>query len=135
MVSLKTFGSAEGARASGSWDMGCGGVTRRFGFGIGRSVPNRFDSYNHGGKVAIEKGRVRSIVLLQLVHILDKELERGWGSDVGRVFAFEVHELVVEGGHHLHREAFHDVLDQVPGMRDVVEVFHIMELLNDLQIG
>ena len=96
--------------------MGRGGVMKRFGFGNGRSVPNRFDSYIHGGKVAIKKGRVGSIVLLQLVHILDKELEHGWGSDLGRVFAFEVHELVVEGGHHLQGEAFHDVLDQVPGM-------------------
>ena len=54
MVSLETFGSAEGARTSGSWDMGRGGVTRRFGFGIGRSVANRFDPYIHLGKVAIE---------------------------------------------------------------------------------
>ena len=53
VVSLETFGSAEGARASESWDMGHCRVTRRFGFSIGRSVANRFDSYIHGGKVAI----------------------------------------------------------------------------------
>ena len=103
--------------------MGCGGVTRRFGFGIGRFVPNRFDSYIHGGKVAIKKGGIGSIVLLQLVYIRGKELECGWGSDVSRVFASEVHELVVEGGHHLHGEASHDVLDQVRSDRDIVKVF------------
>ena len=135
VVSLETFGSAEGARASGSLGMGCGGVTRRFGFGIGRSILNRFDSYIHGGKVVIEKGRVGSIILFQLVHILGKELERGWGSDVGRIFASEVHELVVEGGHHLHGEASHGVLDQVQSDGNVVEVFHVMELLDALQIG
>ena len=113
VVSLETFGSAEGAPESGSLDMGRGGVTRRFWFGIGRSVPNRFDSYIHRGKVAIKKGRVGSIIFLQLVYILGKELKRGWGSDVGRIFASEVHELVIEGGHHLHGEAPHDVLDKV----------------------
>ena len=97
VVSLETFCSVEGARASGSLDRSRRGMTRRFGFGIGRFVPNWFDSYIHGGKVAIEKGRVGSIILLQLVHVLCKELNRGWGSDVGRTFASEIHELVVEG--------------------------------------
>ena len=83
-------------------------------------------------KVAIKKSRIRSIILLQLVHLLGKELERGWGSDICRVFASEVHELVVEGGHHLHGEASHDVLDQVWSDGDVVEVFHVVELLDDL---
>ena len=72
-------------------------MTRRFGFGIGRSVPNWFNSYVHGGKVAIEQGRVGSIILLQLVHILCKELKLGWGSDVGRIFDSEIHELIAEG--------------------------------------
>ena len=63
MVSLETFGSAEGARTSGSRDMGRGWVMRRFGFGVGRTVRNRFDPYIHRGKVALEKSRVGSIML------------------------------------------------------------------------
>ena len=47
MVILETFGSAEGARTSRSIVMGRGGVTRRFGFGVGRTVVNRFDPYIH----------------------------------------------------------------------------------------
>ena len=47
--------------------MGLGRVTGRFVFGIGRTVANRFDSYIHRGKAAIEKSRVGSIILLQLV--------------------------------------------------------------------
>ena len=96
---------------------------------------NWFDSYIHGGKVAIEKGRIGSIILLQLVHVLGKELKPGWGSDIDRIFASEVHELVVEGGHHLHGEASHDVLDQVQSDGDVVEVFHILELLDDPKLA
>ena len=64
---------------------------------------------------------------------MGKELKRGWGSDVGRIFASEVHELVVEGGHHLHGEAPHDVLDQVWSEGNIEEVkFHILELLDNL---
>ena len=47
MVILETFGSAEGARTSRSIVMGRGGVTRRFGFGVGRTVADRFDPYIH----------------------------------------------------------------------------------------
>ena len=47
VVILETFGSAEGARMSGSIVMGRGGVTRRFGFGVGRTVADRFDPYIH----------------------------------------------------------------------------------------
>ena len=68
MVSLKTFGSAEGARTSGSRDMGRGRVTRRFGFGVGRTVVNMFDPHIHRGIVAIEESRVGSKPLLQLVY-------------------------------------------------------------------
>ena len=47
MVSLEPFGSAEGARTSGSIVMDRDGVTRRFGFGFGRTVADRFDPYIH----------------------------------------------------------------------------------------
>ena len=76
--------------------------------------------------------KLRSIILFHLVYILGKEFKHGWGSDVCRILASEVHELVVEGGHHLHREAFHEVLDQVWSDSNLVEVFHVMELLDDL---
>ena len=48
MVSLETFGSAEGARTIGNIVMGRGGLTRRFGFGVGRTVADRFDPNIHG---------------------------------------------------------------------------------------
>ena len=47
MVSLETFGSAEGARMFGNIVMGGGGVTRRFRFGVGRTIADRFDPYIH----------------------------------------------------------------------------------------
>ena len=53
-------------------------------------------------------------------------------SNLGRIFDSDVHELVVEGGHHLHGEAPHDVLDQVWSEGDIEEVFHIVELLDNL---
>ena len=81
---------------------------------------------------SIEKSRVGTIILFQLIHILDEELKCGWGSDVCRILASEVHELVVEGGHHLYGEASNDVLDKVRSDGDVVEVFHAVELLDDL---
>ena len=135
MVSLEIFGSAEGARTSGSRDMGCGGVTRRFGFGVGRTVANRLDPYIHRGIVAIVKSRVGSIMLLHLAYKLGEELKYGRGSDVSRILASEFHELVIEGGHHIIGEASHDVMDQVWSEGDIVEVFHVVELLDDFQVG
>ena len=43
MVSLETFGSAEGARTFGNIVMGHGRVTRRFGFGVARTVVDSFE--------------------------------------------------------------------------------------------
>ena len=43
MISLETFGGAEGARTIGNIVMGRGGLIRRFGFGVGRTVADRFD--------------------------------------------------------------------------------------------
>ena len=56
-------------------------------------------------------------------------------SEVCGIFASELYVLVVEGQSHLHGEASHDVLDERLGLRDAVEVFHVMELLNDFQVG
>ena len=56
-------------------------------------------------------------------------------SDVGWIFASELHVLVCEGGPNLHGEASHDVLDEGLGERDAVEVLHVVELLNDFQVG
>ena len=47
MISLETFGSAEGARTIGNIVMGCCGLTWRFGFGVGRTVADRFDPNIH----------------------------------------------------------------------------------------
>ena len=47
MISLETFGRAEGARTFGNIVMGHGGLTRRFGFGVGRTVADRFDPNIH----------------------------------------------------------------------------------------
>ena len=47
----------------------------------------------------------------------------------------EIHVLVVEGQPHLHEGASHDVLDEGLGERDAVEVLHVVELLNDFQVG
>ena len=49
MVSLESFGSAEGARTFGDVVVGRGGGTRRrFGFGAGMGVPHCLDA--HGGR-------------------------------------------------------------------------------------
>ena len=69
MIGFKTIVGTEGAGAAGSLGRGVRGRVRSLGVVTWRSIPNWFDPYIHGGKVAIEKGRVGSIILLQLVHI------------------------------------------------------------------
>ena len=66
MIGFKTIAGTEGAGAAGSW----GEVLEESWSGNWRSIPNWFDPYIHGGKVAIEKGRVGSIILLQFIHVL-----------------------------------------------------------------
>ena len=97
MVRLESFGGAEGAGTSGRLMRNAGGRTRRFGLDTGRSVPNWFDPYIHGGEVTVEKSRVRLVILLQLVHILCYKRKRDRGSDVGGIFASELQELIVKG--------------------------------------
>ena len=63
---------------------------------------------------------------------MGKEQECVRGSDVGRIFASELHELVVKGRPHFHREASLDVLDQGLCEGNAVEVLHVVELLDDL---
>ena len=58
VVQLESFGSAEGTGASRRLIRNAGGRTRRFGLGIGRFVPNWFDSYIHRGEVKVKKRRV-----------------------------------------------------------------------------
>ena len=135
MISLETFGGAEGARTIGNIVMGRGRLTRRFEFGVGRTVADRFDPNIHRGITAIKKSRVGSIMLLRLADELGEELERGRGSNVSRILVSEFHELVIEGGHHPIREAFHDVVDKAWSEGNVVEVVHGVELLDDLQVG
>ena len=67
-----------------------------FYLGLGRSVPNWFDPYICRGVVEIKKRWVRLIILFLLVHIQGEELERGKKSDIGRLLASELHELIVE---------------------------------------
>ena len=74
-------------------------------------------------------------MLLRLADKLGEELERGGRSDVSRILASEFHELVIEGGHYNIREASHDIVDQAWSEGNVVEVVHILELLDDLQVG
>ena len=70
MIGFKTIVSTEGAGAAGSLGRGVRGRVRSLGVVTWRSIPNWFDPYSHGGKVAIKKGKVGSIILLQLVHVL-----------------------------------------------------------------
>ena len=70
MIGFKTIVGTEGAGAAGSFGRGIRGWVRSLGVVTWRSISNWFDPYIHGGKVAIEKGRVGSIILLQLVHVL-----------------------------------------------------------------
>ena len=115
-------------RGVGSGARGLGFVTRRF-------IPKRFDSHVQGGEVEVKERRVCLIILLQFDYILRKEQERGRWSDVGRIFSWEFHVLVVEGPSHFHGEASHDVLDERLGEEDTVEILHVVELLDDFQIG
>ena len=66
---------------------------------------------------------------------MGKEQECVRGSDVGRIFASELHVLIVEGQSHFYGEASHDILDERLGERDAVEVLHVVKLLNDFQVG
>ena len=65
---------------------GARGWVRSFGVVTLRSIP----------KVKVEKRRVRLVVLLQIVHVLGKEGERGRRSDIVRILVSEHHKLVVE---------------------------------------
>ena len=76
-----------------------------------RSVPNRFDSYIQRQETEIEKRRICSVILLQFVHILGKEQERGRGSGIGRVPFLELHELIVERRSYFNGETSYAVLD------------------------
>ena len=55
--------------------------------------------------------------------------------DVVRVLVAEFHELIVERRPHFHGKASHDVLDEGLGDGDAVEVLHLVELLDNFQIG
>ena len=66
---------------------------------------------------------------------MGKKQERGRRSDVGRILASKLHVLIVEGQPHFHGEAPHDVLDEMLGEGDTVEVLHVVELLDDFQVG
>ena len=96
MISLETFGSAESERVCGSLFRGCGGLTRRLGFGVGRTVADWFDPNISRGIVAIKKSGIGSIMFLSLTVELGEELERGRGSNISRVLVSEFHELVIE---------------------------------------
>ena len=72
-------------------------MTRRFGFVAGFYRANGFDAYICQGEIAIKKGRVGSIILLDSAHELGLECERGRRSDVTGVLTAEGHELIVEG--------------------------------------
>ena len=132
---METFGSAKSSKTCGNIFRGCGGLTRRLGFGVGRTVADWFDPNIHRGIVAIEKSRIGLIMFLRLADELGEELEHGRGSNIGRVLVSEFHELVIEGGHHPIREASHDVVDQAWREGNVVEVVHGVEFLDDLQVG
>ena len=70
MIGFKNIVGTEGAWVAGSLGIGVRGRVRSLGVVTWRSIPNWFDPYSHGGKVAIKKGKVGSIILLQLVHVL-----------------------------------------------------------------
>ena len=74
-------------------------------------------------------------MFLRLAYKLGEELKHGRGSDVSRILASELHELFIEGGHYNIGEASHDVVDQVWSEGNVVDVVHVVELLDDLQVG
>ena len=55
--------------------------------------------------------------------------------DVIRVLVAEFHELIIERRPHFHGKASHDVLDEGLGDGNAVEVLHLVELLDNFQIG
>ena len=58
MISLETFGGAEGARTIGNIVMGHGGLTRRFGFGVGGFILDSFNAHVCQGEIEIVEARV-----------------------------------------------------------------------------
>ena len=55
--------------------------------------------------------------------------------DVIRVLVAVFHELIIERQPHFHGQASHDVLNEGLGEGDAVEVLHLVELLDNFQIG
>ena len=100
-----------------------------------RSIPNRFNSHIQGWEVEVEKRRIFLIIRFQFDYILGQEQERRRRSDVGRIFGSELHLLIVEGRSYFHGEASHDALDERLGEGDTVKVLHVVELLDDFQVG
>ena len=83
----------------------------------------------------MEEGWVCSVVLFHFAHKLHDELECSWSSDVVRVNILEFHILLVEGCLDLGGEALHDVLVEVRGEVNVVDVVGVVELLDHFQVG
>ena len=70
MVSLESFGSAEGAMTFGDVVVGHSGGTKRFGFGAGMGVPHCLNAHGGRAEVKVIEGRVRSIFLFNFIHVL-----------------------------------------------------------------
>ena len=70
MVGLEVFNSAQGARRSRRRSVAGRGGARRFGFGVGFNRADGFDVDIRQGEIAIKKGRVGSVILLNSAHEL-----------------------------------------------------------------
>ena len=70
MVRFEVFDSTHGARTTRRRRIVGRGRMRRSGFGAGIGGPYCLDAYICQGEIEIEKGRIRSIVLLGSVHKL-----------------------------------------------------------------
>ena len=135
MIIFKSF---SGAQSAGTSRTNIGGILRLVGRFIcdnRRSMSHWFDSYTRSGVYCVIEVRVGSVVFRQFVHKLSNECKRGWRSNVCCSFITEFHETLVKITLHFQWNSFHDVLVEVVSEGNTMEVLHIMELLDDDEVG
>ena len=86
-------------------------------------------------KVYIKQGGVGAVISLQLVHVPGEELKCGWRSDIVWVQSPEIHKLFVEVWAQLIGQALDDLVVEVVGQGEAVEVLYVVEIFDNFQAG
>ena len=97
-------------------------------------ILNRVNSHVQGRELDIKEGKVISVIPFHFVHKLSHEQERGWGSEVIRVNVSKFDVFLVERCPDLDGESLHNVLVEVGGEGNVVDVVGVVKLLYNFQV-